>query len=115
MSLEEKYDEIERQMREEAREFDPKCFRADAIHEVYIESLNLRIRFGVLSAEELLEVYKQPPEEQNFHIVYRMLRKAYPGLTVEDMKKMDGVVFTIIMSELFRKTNFFKLQGVLSR
>ncbi|MEM3646529.1 MAG: hypothetical protein QW334_00090 [Thermofilum sp.] len=75
----------------------------------------MRIRFGQLTAGELIEIQKQPAEEQNYHIVYRMLKKAYSDITLENVKNMDGAAFVIIMEAMYKKTNFFRLPRASSR
>ncbi|MEM7820019.1 MAG: hypothetical protein QW761_00225 [Candidatus Aenigmatarchaeota archaeon] len=108
--LRRKYREHEEKLREQARSFNIADFSSQNIKEAYIEELNINVKFGELTAKELIEVQKQPPEKQMYHIVYMMLKKAYPDITIEQVENMDAVAFTFIMNALFKQTNFFKLQ-----
>ncbi|MEM3646563.1 MAG: hypothetical protein QW334_00260 [Thermofilum sp.] len=111
--LKKTFDEYERKRRDDAREFDPRMFDAQAIMEEYIPELNVKIRFGQLTVRDLLDVQKQPPEEQPYYIAYHMLRKAYPYISIEDLKGMDAAAFTLVMNTLYKKSNLSKLSTSL--
>jgi len=113
--LAKQYREYEAQLREKAKSFNIRDFDATRVREVFIPELEVVVKFGQLTAGELLEIQKQPPEEQPYHIVHNMLRKAYPDITLEEVKNMDAVAFTLMMNALFKETNFFKMPGASSR
>lgn len=97
------------------KEFDPKRLieRGNEILTVDAGELGI-IKYGKLNMKDLLEVFGKPftvdnPDptpEQSLELAWRMLNKAYPDLSLEDMKLWLPKDVEKILQVLFDEEDF---------
>ena len=97
-----KLEKFEREMTEKAKAFNPKELvkSSKEIRQMEIEGVGV-VRYGVLTLADMLELNKaESNEERSFKILWLMLRKAYPELTLEDVKAFPMDVAAKILTAL---------------
>jgi hypothetical protein len=107
-----KLEKFEREMAEKAKTFNPKELvkSSKEIHQIEIEGVGV-IRYGVLTLADMLELNKaESNEERSFKILWLMLRKAYPELTLEDVKAFPMDVAAKILTALTADLGFLAPQ-----
>ena len=95
--------EYERAKAEKARLFSIDEILADSkkIREVYIEELNAKVRYGVLSIADLAEINKaETAEEKAVLMLYKMLAKADEKVTLEKVRALPLDVATVILTRI---------------
>jgi len=98
--------EHEEKKREIAKKFDPKQLVSKDLQTVYDEELG-EIRFGQLTLKDSLEVGKaKTDEERSLLVLYHMLRKAYPDITLEDVENFPLDAATRLMTLMSQNIGF---------
>ena len=95
--------EYERAKAEKARLFSIDEILADSkkIREVYIEELNAKVHYGVLSIADLAEINKaETAEEKAVLMLYKMLAKADENVTLDKVKALPLDVATVILTRI---------------
>jgi hypothetical protein len=103
-----KLEQYEAEKAEKAAKFDVKALiqSSQQIHSVNVEGLGV-VQYGVLTLKDTLELAKYASaEEKSAATIWLMLRKAYPDLTLEDVKNMPLDVAAKIMTALNRDMGF---------
>lgn len=103
-----KLEEYERRQYELTQTIDIKELvkRAKELRSVYIDGYG-ELKYGPLTFSDLVDISKyQVNEERIIMIVYHMLRKAYPDLTVEDIKSLPFDVSAKIIKALGKEMDF---------
>lgn len=83
--------------------FDPSELTRSSktLREVYVPSLDRTVKFGVWTLNDNKELDKcQDPKEKGYVVLWVMLRKAYPELTLEAIKAWDTVDVNEILNVL---------------
>lgn len=77
---------------------------------IYIDGIGA-IQYGSLTLPELSEVAKcQTNEEKTIMMLYFMLRKAEPSLTIDEVKELPFDVVTKILNALSKEMRFLTTQ-----
>jgi len=99
--------------------FDPKALtkKGQEIKSVSVEGIG-EVRYGQLTIEDLLAVFGEgatvdrpdPTEEQSLELGWRLIHKAYPDFTMEDMMgwiptDMQKVFDAMFNAEDFRESD----------
>ncbi|MEM2587071.1 MAG: hypothetical protein QXV23_02115 [Candidatus Bathyarchaeia archaeon] len=103
-----KLEEHERQRQEAAQTIDLKDLvrKTRGLKSVYIDGYG-ELKYGSLTFSDLIEISKyQSNEERMVAIVYHMLKKAYPELTIEDVKSLPFNVSAKIIAALGKEEGF---------
>jgi hypothetical protein len=102
-------EEYEKAKHKKAKLFDPKQLltKTSKIRKAVDPELGI-ISYGTLVSEDLVEINKeQTNEEKGFVMLYIALRKAYPDVTLEDVKAFPLEDFTRLMKAIFGDQVFF--------
>jgi hypothetical protein len=86
-----------------AKLFDPSELTRSSktLRSVYVPSLKSKVQFGALTLNDNKELDKYPDKnEKGYVILWIMLRKAYPELTLETIKEWDIVEVQEILNAL---------------
>jgi hypothetical protein len=82
---------------------------AGEIKEKYIEAINSTVRYGVLTLKDSMEIMKpEDPQQRAIVILWKMLQKADPDITLEQIEKLPLTVATAILTEIGK--DFLQLQ-----
>jgi len=103
-----KLEKYEQEKAEKASKFDVKALiqSSQQLRSVEVEGLGV-IQYGVLTLKDSLELSKyQTNEERSAAMIWLMLRKAYPELTLEDVKSLPLDVAANIMTALAKDSGF---------
>jgi len=103
-----KLEKYEQEKAEKAAKFDVKALiqSSQQLRSVEVEGLGT-IQYGVLTLKDSLELSKyQTNEERSAAMIWLMLRKAYPELTLEDIKNLPLDVAANIMTALAKDSGF---------
>ncbi len=102
--LEREADEYEEKEKAAGRMFDPKVLfeRAQKLHVVDDPVLGL-VKYGELTFDDSFELDSiKDATERTYAVVYRMLKKAYPDVTLEMVKKMPLFEANALMDVLLK-------------
>lgn len=104
-------EDAQQRLLEKAKLFDPKKLVEDAKKIVTIEDEELGIvNYGHLTTEDLLDIGKEPrKEKRSMMIVQKMLSKAYPDVTLEDVLAMPFSASTRLLEIFSRDTDFLQI------
>jgi hypothetical protein len=111
-NMEEALGEAQKAKAKKAKLFDPKQLvtKAAQIKTMTDSELGV-ISFGTVVTEELVEINKlATPEEKGVFMLYLALHKAYPDITLEDVKAFSLEDFTKLMKLIFGSQVFFPNQ-----
>jgi NADH dehydrogenase/NADH:ubiquinone oxidoreductase subunit G len=105
-------EEAEKKRREKGKLFDPKKLVEDARKLVTIEDEELGlINYGHLTTEDLLDIGKEAcKEKRSMMIVQKMLSKAYPDVTLDDVLNMPFSASTRLLEMFSRDSYFLQMQ-----
>jgi len=95
----------------EAEKFDiTKVLQSAAeIKEKYVASINKTVRYGVLTLKDSLDVMKpQDPQQRAIVILWKMLMKADPKITLAQVEALPLEVASAILMEIGK--DFLRLQ-----
>jgi hypothetical protein len=85
----------------EVKMFDPKEFTAECRRVRTLEDEDGTIRYTVFTVGDAIEISKvTDPGERSLMIVFLMLKKANPGLTLEDVRAWPAMGFHRILQKL---------------
>jgi len=86
--------------------FDPKTLAEQKIYETEVLTVGT-IRYGKLTMRDMVAIGQVKDEiERSYTIVHRMLVKATPELTIEELADWPGDDFAAIFLHLVRVTDF---------
>lgn len=104
-------EDAQQRLLEKAKLFDPKKLVEDAKKIVTIEDEELGIvNYGHLTTEDLLDIGKEPrKEKRSMMIVHKMLSKAYPDVTLEDVLAMPFSASTRLLEMFSRDSDFLRI------
>jgi len=108
-----KLEKYEQEKAEKAAKFDVKALIESGrkVRSVNIEGLG-EIQYGVLTLSDTLELAKyKTTEERSAATIWLMLRKAYPDLTLEDVKSIPIDMAAKIMTALSEEMGFLGTTG----
>ena len=108
-----KLEKYEQEKAEKAAKFDVKALiqSGQQLRSVEVEGLGT-IQYGVLTLKDSLELSKyQTNEERSAAMIWLMLRKAYPELTLEDVKNLPLDVAASIMTAITKDLGFLSQTG----
>lgn len=110
--MEEALGETQRVKGKKAKLFDPKQLVTKAAQIKTMTDAELGvISFGTVVTEELVGINKlATPEEKGVFMLYLALHKAYPDITLEDVKAFSLEDFTKLMKLIFGSQVFFPNQ-----
>jgi hypothetical protein len=103
-------DDYDEEVKKKARLFDPKELlkKAQKIRKIEDPELGI-ICYGTLVSEDLVEINREKTnEEKGFVMLWIALRKAYPDITLEDVKAFELTDFTKLMKAIFGGQVFFQ-------
>jgi len=104
-------EEHEQRKMEAAKKFNPKALVSRELQTIYDPELG-EIRFGQLTIADSLEIGRvKSDDERSLLVLYHMLRKAYPDLTLEDVKNFPVDVATRLMALITENLNLSVLTG----
>lgn len=111
-TMEERFKQAEADAEKQYENFDPRRLTESAskVHEVFVKGLG-KVKFGALTFNDIIEIDKAGGgmQEKGVRYIHAMLKKAYPELTFEDVKKWDSNhVADITMA--VAKAGFFRQQ-----
>lgn len=101
------FEEVEKKKREAARVFniDDVIRGSDTIREVYVEELNCVVRYKPLTFADLPEIAKATNEqERGILILYKLLSKADPNVTLEKVKMLPVNIGNAILRRIEQET-----------
>jgi hypothetical protein len=115
--LQERADDYEKEVQRKARLFDPKKLVSKSSKVRVVEDQVLgKISYGPIVTEDLLEINRQETnEEKGFVMLWIALRKAYPDVTLEDVKAFALEDFTRLMKAIFGDQVFLQQQQKTSQ
>ena len=108
-----KLEKYEQEKAEKASKFDVKALvqSGQQLRSVEVEGLGI-IQYGVLTLKDSLELSKyQTNEERSAAMIWLMLRKAYPELSLEDVKNLPLDVAASIMTAITKNLGFLSQTG----
>jgi hypothetical protein len=93
----------EKEMQRKAKLFDPKKLVSKAAKIKVVEDKDLgTIQYGTIVSEDLIEINSyEMTEDKGFTMLWIALRKAYPDVTLEDVKAFPLEDFTRLMKAIF--------------
>ena len=97
-----KLEQYEKEKEKFAKVFDIDKVLEDAaqIKEAYIEELNMKVRYRPLTVDDLGDIMKaKTDEERAIIILYKMLHKADPKVTLEKVKALPIEIAAAILRE----------------
>jgi hypothetical protein len=105
-------EEAQKRRLEKAKLFDPKRLVEDAKKIVTVEDEELGIvNYGHLTTEDLLDIGKEArKEKRSMMIVQKMLSKAYPDITLDDVLNMPFSASTRLLELFSRDSDFLQMQ-----
>lgn len=98
-----KLEKYEQKQAEKAKLFNIDDVLADSNkpREVYVEEINAKVRYGVLSIADLSEINKaETAEEKAVLMLYKMLAKADRNVTLDKVKALPLDVATAILTRI---------------
>jgi hypothetical protein len=104
-------EEYEKKQQKKAKLFNPKALVAKAREIQTIEDPEHgTIKYGILTMQDLLEINStcKTNEERSVQILYRMLKKAYPDFTLEEVRDMPMEDAAYLLSLLSEKAGFLQ-------
>lgn len=91
--MKEKFEKAETEIEEKFKDFDPKRLteESDKIHEVKVKGIG-KVKFKALTFNDIIEVegLNIGIQEKGCRFIYLMLKKAYPDLSFDDVRKWDS-------------------------
>jgi hypothetical protein len=105
-------EDAQQRLLEKAKLFDPKKLVQDARKLVTVEDEELGIvNYGHLTTEDLLDIGKESgKEKRSMMIVQKMLSKAYPDVTLDDVLSMPFSASTRLLEIFSRDSDFLQMQ-----
>jgi len=103
-----KLEQHEAKQAEKAKLFDPKDLLRNAgeIREVVHPELGV-VRYGVLTVGDLLEINKaESNEKRSLLMLWKMLQKATPDLTAEEVERLPMDVAAALLTALTKEAGF---------
>lgn len=108
--MEKKFLDAEAVIDKQYEKFDPKKLteQSKAIHTIYVKPMGV-VEFGILTFNDIMQIEEKSKSltERGVGYLYAMLRKAYPTLTLEDVKSWDSNVVAELTLAL-QKAGFFQ-------
>lgn len=108
--MENKFLEAEAKIDAKYEKFDPKRLteRSKAIYSVKVPTLG-EVSFGVLTFNDIMQIEQESKTitERGVRYIYAMLKKAYPDLSLEDVKAWDSNAVAELTLRL-QKAGFFQ-------
>ncbi len=87
------FEEAEKKIDEQYSDFNPKLLTEESkkMHCVFVEGLG-KVKFGALTFNDILKIEESSKSmaDRGVQYLYAMLKKAYPDLTLEDVKGWDS-------------------------
>lgn len=111
----EKLEEIEAKQEEERRK-NAKLFNIDDIladsekvKEVYIPGYEIKVRYKELAISDSTEIRAaKDNDERTYLILYKMLNKADPSVTLEKVQKLPLLLASAIIAKIVGTENFLQ-------
>jgi len=92
-------------------DIDEALASAKTVHEVYVPEIDAVVRFSLLNNEDFLEIQRKSKNdvEAGLFILWRMLSKVDPKVTVEKLKQLPVDVTTAILNAINKYTHTQKV------